>query len=123
MLTSDYLLIISQRWDWAFGQTPEFTYTVQNAFSWGDVVSNPRRSLPRKNAHSPQTAKLHSKHGIILDCTLQCSSTDSVIEASLQELGTRLKGQRYAFVDIEQLGLEGSNMREVWQWLENVMSS
>lgn len=30
-----------QRWDWAFGQTPEFTYTLDNTFTWGTVVSFP----------------------------------------------------------------------------------
>jgi len=28
-----------QNWNWAYGQTPEFTYTVHNMFSWGTVVS------------------------------------------------------------------------------------
>lgn len=27
-----------QSWDWEYGQTPEFTYTIQNSFSWGDAV-------------------------------------------------------------------------------------
>jgi hypothetical protein len=30
---------IFQEWDWAFGQTPEFTYSISRAFEWGDVVS------------------------------------------------------------------------------------
>jgi len=30
-----------QSWNWAYGQTPEFTYTVHNTFSWGTVVSLP----------------------------------------------------------------------------------
>ncbi|PFH50145.1 hypothetical protein AMATHDRAFT_121908, partial [Amanita thiersii Skay4041] len=26
-------------WEWALGQTPEFTYTASHSFTWGDVVS------------------------------------------------------------------------------------
>lgn len=32
-------------WDWAFGQTPEFTYTLENSFSWGKLVSGPHLVL------------------------------------------------------------------------------
>lgn len=28
-----------QEWDWAFGQTPEFTYSISRSFGWGNVVS------------------------------------------------------------------------------------
>lgn len=28
----------NQTWEWAYGQTPEFTHTVAHAFPWGDVV-------------------------------------------------------------------------------------
>jgi len=28
-----------QSWNWAYGQTPEFTYTVHKSFAWGTVVS------------------------------------------------------------------------------------
>ncbi|KAF8966741.1 hypothetical protein BDZ97DRAFT_1657230 [Flammula alnicola] len=40
-------------WEWAYSQTPEFTHTLSNTFSWGDV-----------------TVEIRSKHGIILDCLL-----------------------------------------------------
>lgn len=26
-------------WEWMFGQTPEFTHTLEHEFSWGSVVS------------------------------------------------------------------------------------
>lgn len=29
-----------QSWEWAYGQTPEFSYTVDNTFPWGKVVSH-----------------------------------------------------------------------------------
>ena len=25
-------------WDWAYGQTPEFTYTLERTFGWGTIV-------------------------------------------------------------------------------------
>lgn len=27
-----------QSWEWAYGQTPKFTYTLNRIFDWGDVV-------------------------------------------------------------------------------------
>jgi hypothetical protein len=33
-----------QEWDWAFGQTPEFTYSISRSFEWGNVVSQPTMS-------------------------------------------------------------------------------
>jgi len=27
-------------WNWAFGQTPEFTYAINHSFTWGNVVSS-----------------------------------------------------------------------------------
>jgi len=34
-----------QEWDWAFGQTPEFTYSISRSFGWGNVVSQPTRGM------------------------------------------------------------------------------
>ena len=32
--------VSQQTWDWAFGQTPEFTYTLEHTLSWGKLVSD-----------------------------------------------------------------------------------
>ncbi|KAI0347459.1 Lipoyltransferase and lipoate-protein ligase [Trametopsis cervina] len=99
------------RWDWAFGQTPEFTYTIQESFAWGEV-----------------TAKVHSKHGIILDCSFEYSGTDSDTVDLLRELGSSLEGQKYAFVqekDLDAVGdavASGGVLGDVWQWLKIEMS-
>jgi len=29
----------SKSWDWTYGQTPEFTNTIDHCFSWGSIVS------------------------------------------------------------------------------------
>jgi len=85
-------------WDWAFGQTPEFEYTIKKPFVWGDV-----------------TAHIHARHGVILSCTLQ--GLDS-------ELGKALEGKRYGFVEDEELGVDLSGRREVvWAWLKEEMKS
>ncbi|KAG2110755.1 hypothetical protein BD769DRAFT_1495359 [Suillus cothurnatus] len=85
-------------WDWAFGQTPEFEYTIKKSFVWGDV-----------------TAHIHARHGVILSCTLQ--GLDS-------ELGKALEGKRYGFIEDEELGVDVSGREEVvWAWLKEEMSS
>ncbi|KAJ8588917.1 Lipoyltransferase and lipoate-protein ligase [Rhizopogon salebrosus TDB-379] len=85
-------------WDWAFGQTPEFEYTVTGSFTWGDV-----------------TAHIHARHGVILSCTLR--GLDS-------ELGKALEGKRYGFVEDEELGVDVSGEAAVvWAWLKEEMKS
>ncbi|KAI0732854.1 hypothetical protein C8Q72DRAFT_815227 [Fomitopsis betulina] len=91
-------------WDWAFGQTPEFSHKLTHGFPWGEL-----------------TADIHSKHGIILSCTF--SSSESADPGSMRQLGElseRLKQQRYGFVDESALGAEaheGGLQGAVWHWL------
>ncbi len=40
---NDYFIF--QEWDWVFGQTPEFTYSISRSFGWGNVVSLQTRSV------------------------------------------------------------------------------
>lgn len=35
---SGVLTIPPQTWNWAFGQTPEFTYKIEKGFAWGRIV-------------------------------------------------------------------------------------
>ncbi|TCD63961.1 Biotin/lipoate A/B protein ligase [Steccherinum ochraceum] len=65
-------------WDWAYGQTPEFTYEIEHQFKWGKIEG-----------------KVHSKHGIILDCTFQCSEGAEGWQGQANKLGEWLKGRRY----------------------------
>jgi len=82
-------------WQWAYGQTPEFTYTVNDSFSWGNV-----------------TAEIRAKHGLIVSCAFGN-------ESALSDLGNALVGKRYGFVDA--LSLDGGRSREVWEWLKAQM--
>ncbi|KAG6919734.1 hypothetical protein DXG01_001568 [Tephrocybe rancida] len=93
-------------WDWAYGQTPEFTYTAQRAFLWGSVV-----------------AEIHSKHGIINRCTFQVLESH-LYEPDVQdvtELGQVLEGQRYGFLD-SLLGSreEPGPRRDVLTWIDGI---
>jgi len=91
-------------WDWAFGQTPEFTYSISRAFEWGDV-----------------TAKIHSKHGIILSCSLAAEDTSDT--EMLERLGRELEGQKYGFLSKEAKDDSFGRMQEVRQWLTETMGS
>ncbi|KAJ4472809.1 hypothetical protein C8J55DRAFT_519694 [Lentinula edodes] len=120
-------------WEWAYGQTPEFTYTVSQAFEWGTV-----------------TAKIRSKHGIILDCACSLSVTDDSVSSmsaiqpgvadsldpQLKDIERALLNRRYGFVSaieiLKGLGINGmadetgSGVRaakDIALWLERIMNS
>ncbi|KAH8988538.1 Lipoyltransferase and lipoate-protein ligase [Lactarius akahatsu] len=89
-------------WSWAFGQTPEFTYSISRAFGWGS------------------TARIHSKYGVILSCSLTAEDTSDAMK--LGELGRELEGQKYGFLDKKTTNNRG-RIEEVRQWLIEEMSS
>ncbi|KAN0132546.1 Lipoyltransferase and lipoate-protein ligase [Lactarius tabidus] len=91
-------------WNWAFGQTPEFTYSINRAFGWGNV-----------------TAKIHSKHGVILSCSITAEDVSDEIE--LDELGRELAGQKYGFLDKETTYGGCARIEEVRRWLMEETSS
>ncbi|KZT66040.1 Lipoyltransferase and lipoate-protein ligase [Daedalea quercina L-15889] len=96
-------------WDWAFGQTPEFSQKVTTKFSWGEL-----------------TAEIRSKHGVILSCCFEMSNRrDLELEQQLAALGEKLKQQKYGLVDESALGPEvhGGATGEVWGWLRVEMSN
>ena len=71
-------------------------------------------------------ARIHARHGVILNCMLESSSGDSKVEQSLRELGGVLQGQKYAFVEESRLGLDstGDSVKsDVWGWLNEAMST
>ncbi|KAI0371535.1 Lipoyltransferase and lipoate-protein ligase [Pilatotrama ljubarskyi] len=104
-----YGMDVLKTWDWAFGQTPEFTYKIQNSFAWGSLA-----------------AVLRSKHGIILSCTLTYpQGIGPDLKAKLEELAIRLEGERYGFVDegVAALASRDRCAAEVWGWLRTEMDS
>jgi len=71
-------------WEWAFGQTPEFTRSLSNTFAWGEVV-----------------AEIRSKHGIILDCSLEIKNpqiSSTTISHVAKKCSNFCVGQRYGFL-------------------------
>ncbi|KAK0491530.1 hypothetical protein IW261DRAFT_1438210, partial [Armillaria novae-zelandiae] len=90
-------------WEWAYGQTPEFTYTKNEMFEWGNVA-----------------AKIESKHGIILNSSVRISNvTASVSEGLIQEIesmAASLTGQRYGSVPPDALISSGVGPKEDVQW-------
>ncbi|KAF5388072.1 hypothetical protein D9615_000764 [Tricholomella constricta] len=96
-------------WDWAYGQTPEFTYTVYHNFAWGRV-----------------TADIHSKHGIINTCKLSISDTrleDFAVDA-LTELGQTLEGKRYGFLgDLPGAREHAGPRRDILTWIKEIIET
>ncbi|KAI9467171.1 Lipoyltransferase and lipoate-protein ligase [Lactarius psammicola] len=92
-----------QDWNWAFGQTPEFTYSISRTFGWGNV-----------------TAKIHSKHGVILSCSLTAEDMSDAMK--LEKLGHELEGQKYGFLDKGTTYDGCGRIQEVRQWLIEEMS-
>jgi len=71
-------------WNWTFGQTPEFTHTLRRIFSWGNI-----------------TAEIRSKHGLILDCSLQLTNariSSTTFELLKQWARSFHQGKRYGFL-------------------------
>lgn len=82
------------------------------------------------------TSTIRSKHGIILSSTSTLSAATTAsstnIQATLDELGRRLEGKRYGFVqDAEVLSdleyrsgdVAQSEAGELWRWLKAEMSA
>ncbi|KAL4247120.1 putative lipoate-protein ligase A [Abortiporus biennis] len=94
-------------WDWAYGQTPEFTYKDTKSFKWGDI-----------DAH------IHSKHGVILDCSFTSrGELEGHRVKELGELAIQFKGQKYGFLDdkLKSSASEGRIARDVVEWIECAM--
>jgi lipoate-protein ligase A len=123
----------TQTWDWAFGQTPEFTYTLEHAFSWGRLVSDPNFStfLIVLSISPSQKTNLHSKHGIILSCTFDIVDLEdwgdvSEVRGHLDVLEKSLAGEKYGFLKDEVRPREFSgdeNMRQLWDELVKEMQN
>uniref|UniRef100_D8PNI2 Putative lipoate-protein ligase A n=1 Tax=Schizophyllum commune (strain H4-8 / FGSC 9210) TaxID=578458 RepID=D8PNI2_SCHCM len=102
-------------WEWAYGQTPEFEYTVSKTFPWGVV-----------------TAVIRSKRGLITGCDVALK--DSTLALDFAPLDNLFRDMRYGFVDVDEPAdvvarLTGSNeagagdrRTEVYAWLREVMS-
>ncbi|KAJ7169623.1 hypothetical protein C8R46DRAFT_203870 [Mycena filopes] len=106
-------------WDWLYGQTPEFTYTISETFAWG-----------------PVTAVVRAKHAIILSCAIHAPDAPSQISHTLEALGSEAEGKRYGSWlqgedvradDCRQSGAQietiqgGEEVKEVRRWLGRML--
>ncbi|KAI0329528.1 Lipoyltransferase and lipoate-protein ligase [Cubamyces sp. BRFM 1775] len=100
---------VLKTWDWAFGQTPEFTYKIEKHFTWGTMA-----------------AELRSKHGVILACSFnRPEEVDGSLRMKLDTLASRLEGQRYGSVgsEISQFAKDDERIADIWAWLRIEMDS
>ncbi|KAG6856989.1 hypothetical protein H0H87_011083 [Tephrocybe sp. NHM501043] len=94
-------------WDWAYGQTPEFTYTVQRAFEWGNI-----------------TAEIRSKHGIINQCNFNVTelSLNEVDRQAVVDLGRLLEGQQYGYLEgLSDIQDGPGPQRDVLKWMDRIV--
>ncbi|KAI8328972.1 hypothetical protein BC941DRAFT_463836 [Chlamydoabsidia padenii] len=66
-------------WDWIYGQTPEFTHTLDNEFDWGHV-----------------NLFLRSRHGLITEAEMSTDSIGADQVTLVSALSLALKGCRYS---------------------------
>ncbi|KAJ7129146.1 Lipoyltransferase and lipoate-protein ligase [Mycena epipterygia] len=92
-------------WDWLYGQTPEFTYTLTKSFSWG-----------------PVTAELRAKHGIILSCALLAPDLPPDATRALGQLGTSAEGKIYGRWPPSERPHDGSAVCDVECWLADTLN-
>ncbi|EIW76191.1 Lipoyltransferase and lipoate-protein ligase [Coniophora puteana RWD-64-598 SS2] len=95
-------------WDWAYGQTPEFTHDLAHSFSWGAV-----------------SATISSKHGRIISCAFTpARGGDADLSRELSALSERLVGAKYGFLqkELETDKQEDVRAREVASWLKEKLN-
>jgi len=95
-------------WEWCYGQTPEFTYTVSHSFRWGDVM-----------------AKIRSKHGIILSCAMEIENTwlSSAELERLHKFGESLENKRYDLAAIATAHVDNGQIQELVAWLQDAVAN
>ncbi|KAJ7265484.1 hypothetical protein B0H12DRAFT_1262296 [Mycena haematopus] len=106
------VLTLAQTWDWLYGQTPQFTYTIEQTFTWGSV-----------------TAELRAKHGVILSCGLQAPTAPTGVSSALETLAASAEGQRYGSWPPQRSGdskrfsdSDGPEIGEVTRWLAGMLN-
>ena len=114
---------VLQSWDWAYGQTPEFTYTLKNSFEWGNAVSSSSSSVEILT-DILQFAKITSKHGIILSCDISVENMQGY-ELGHDTICKALLGKKYGFVDnVEhERTTAGKHGQDLWAWLRPLMNT
>lgn len=85
------------------------------------MASPPNDILLNNRLTALQTAKIHSKHGIILSCSITAEDVSDAM--MLDELGRELAGQKYGFLNEEATYGGCTRIQEVRRWLMEETSS
>ncbi|KAJ7571801.1 hypothetical protein C8J56DRAFT_145925 [Mycena floridula] len=88
-------------WTWAYGQTPEFTYTTDKDFGLGNVRIN-----------------VAAKHGLITACSIHTANAG--YREELGRVEKNLVGKRYGFVDLEIPTWSG-DLADIRHWVLAVL--
>jgi len=87
-----------QAWEWLYGQTPEFTESLQKSFAWGHVE-----------------AEIRSRHGIISSVKYNAPGENWVQEE------TAFADKRFGFLpnseEIDNDGFRGVRRKELYEWI------
>ncbi|KAF7302204.1 Lipoyltransferase/lipoate-protein ligase [Mycena indigotica] len=97
----------TQTWEWLYGQTPQFTYTIGENFTWGSV-----------------TAEVVAKHARIGSCTLKLTSDSShPIESQdvLREIEKSAVGQVYGSWPSPPIAGDVGIKRDIETWLVQML--
>ncbi len=87
----------------------------------GQRGKSTNENLVTNRLMASQTAKIHSKHGVILSCSLTAEDMSDAMK--LEKLDRELEGQKYGFLDKETTYDGCGRIQEVRQWLIEEMSS
>ncbi|KAF7294224.1 Lipoyltransferase/lipoate-protein ligase [Mycena chlorophos] len=95
-----------QTWDWLYGQTPQFTYSIQHKFQWGSL-----------------TADISSKHGRILSLALSGSDTPPALEPVLRDLESASVDQMYggSWPVVEKGDIKQEARVDIKRWLAGAL--
>nr|GAT57196.1 lipoyltransferase/lipoate-protein ligase [Mycena chlorophos] len=97
-----------QTWEWLYGQTPQFTYSIQHKFQWGSL-----------------TADISSKHGRILSLALSGSDIPPALEPVLRDLESASVDQMYGgswpVVELEKDNIKQEARVAIERWLAGAL--
>lgn len=92
----------------------------QPGFRMGQRGKSTNESLVRNRLTASQAAKIHSKHGVILSCSITAEDVSDATK--LEDLGHELAGQKYGFFDKETNYDGCARVQEVRRWLKEETS-
>eukprot|EP01127_Copromyxa_protea_P004615 TRINITY_DN14468_c0_g1_i1.p1 TRINITY_DN14468_c0_g1~~TRINITY_DN14468_c0_g1_i1.p1 ORF type:complete len:361 (+),score=44.96 TRINITY_DN14468_c0_g1_i1:2-1084(+) len=90
-------------WEWTYGQSPKFTTTISNNFSWGEM-----------------TIAIHCTKGIVTLCEVSTSHQDESLEQSVAQIFEGKKYSKSSILEIREhapVHISDKQWTEIWDWL------